>query len=432
MPRESRWSTPRFAAAAWLLSAMYPAVAPADDWPQWRGPQRDGVWRETGILQAIPAGGLQPEWRAPVGVGFSSPVVAGDRVYVTDSELIRPRARERVHALDVANGKVVWSHAQDVNYPDWAFDPKNARGPTATPIVQDGRLFTLGSLGHLNSFDAATGKVLWQHDLAAEHPEKELQCSASPLVEGDRVVVVVGARPSATVIAFDRESGKEAWHAIDEPASHSSPLVIGDRDARQLIVWSQESVTSLEPRTGSVLWRQKLDTGSDYAVSSPVARGELLLIGGCMLKLDPARAGAAVLWPASRAIARRVFSNTSTGAILDGHVVSARSTGELVCVAASTGAEIWRTEGVTELRNGASIHITVHENSAFLFNERGELILAKLTPAAYVEVGRTKLIEPTYPFGGRNCAWSPPAFARRRVFVRSDRELVCVSLESHS
>jgi hypothetical protein len=101
-------------------------------------------------------------------------------------------------------------------------------------------------------------------------------------------------------------------------------------------------------------------------------------------------------------------------------------------VAASTGAEIWRTEGVTELRNGASIHITVHENSAFLFNERGELILAKLTPAAYVEVGRTKLIEPTYPFGGRNCAWSPPAFARRRVFVRSDRELVCVSLESHS
>jgi outer membrane protein assembly factor BamB len=149
------------AALALLLS---PAMS-AEDWPQFRGPNRDGVWNETGILQTFPAEGLKVRWRAPVGRGWSSPVVAQGRVYVTDVQLARPTAKERVLCFDEANGKLLWTHQYAVGYPDWAFDP-NAGGPRATPIIRDGTVFTLGALGHLFCLDAAKGRVLWEKSLA--------------------------------------------------------------------------------------------------------------------------------------------------------------------------------------------------------------------------------------------------------------------------
>src|SRR5436309_5554175 len=138
----SRGTIQRFILLALLCLPAGPARA--GDWPQWRGPDRDGVWSETGILESFPPGGLKPAWRAPIGEGFSSPVVAGGSVYVTDAELMRPHARERVHSFDEATGTPRWSYAYDVDYPDWAFDEKSKKGPVATPIVEDGRLYTLG------------------------------------------------------------------------------------------------------------------------------------------------------------------------------------------------------------------------------------------------------------------------------------------------
>ena len=152
--------------AAVLLVALILTVAVrADDWPQWRGPNRDGVWSETGILETFPPSGLKILWRAPAGIGFSSPVVADGRVYVTDSELAKPKARERVHAFDALSGKQVWSYAYDVNYPENAFDEKYPRGPISTPIVADGRIYTWGPAGNLFCLDALRGDVVWQKDI---------------------------------------------------------------------------------------------------------------------------------------------------------------------------------------------------------------------------------------------------------------------------
>ena len=120
-----------------ILSLTQLITARAEDWPQWRGPNRDGVWSERGILETFPPNGLKVSWRAPVGVGFSSPVVAGGRVFVTDSELAKPKARERVHAFDAMTGQHLWSRAYDVNYPDGAFDERSLRGPIATPVVEN-------------------------------------------------------------------------------------------------------------------------------------------------------------------------------------------------------------------------------------------------------------------------------------------------------
>jgi outer membrane protein assembly factor BamB len=410
-------------AAAAAVPLLLAAAVRADDWPQWRGPNRDGVWRETFVRGAV-----KVRWRDPVGPGWSSPVVAGGRVYVTDSRLSRPRAEERVLCFDEATGKPLWAHAYAVSYPDWAFTPGQEAGPCATPIAEAGKVYALGSSGHVHCLDAGTGRLLWQRQLGKEYQVAVLSCRASPLIDGKLLVLFTGGKPGACVVALDKDSGKEAWRALDESVSNSSPLVITAGGRRQLVVWTGESVTSLDPGTGKAYWRLPLVTSNNDAVASPVFYGGLLLVGGLMLRLDPDKPAASVLWPKARAVSRRILSNTSTAALLGGHVYSARSSGELVCLEANTGKQVWATGKVTDLKGGASIHLTPQGDGFFLYTDRGELIRAKLTPRGYDELSRAALLRPAYPFAGRKVAWSPPAYANGHVFARSERELVCASL----
>lgn len=416
-------------ATAMALQLLLAVALRADDWPQWRGPNRDAAWKESGILEAFPAGGLKPRWRVQVGWGWSSPIIANGRVYLTDAELIGLKSRERIHCFDEPTGKPLWDHAYDVDYVANNFiDANNKSGPAATPVVQAGKLYTLGRCGDLFCFDAITGEVLWRKNLQKEYPTKPLMCYASPLIDGELLIVFIGAKPGACVVAFDRNSGKQVWTALDETATNSSPIVVTAGGTRQLIVWTQESLTSLDPATGKTHWRQHLLTNSDYVVSTPVAQKNLLLIGGLMMKLDADKPAASVLWPKSRAVSVRVLSNTSTP-LLDGdNVFSAKSSGELICIDAKTGEQLWETNKVTDLKSGASIHLTPNGDSVLLYNERGELIRASLSREGYQELGRVALLRPTSPFGGRNCAWSPPAYANHHIFVRSDTELLCYPL----
>jgi outer membrane protein assembly factor BamB len=252
----------------------------------------------------------------------------------------------------------------------------------------------------------------------------------SPLIEGDRLILFIGGKPGACLVALDKDTGKELWKALDESLTFSSPISITAGGKKQLIVWTQESVTSLDPATGKTWWRQKLLTGKDYAVSTPVVDKDRLLIGGLMFQLDADKPAAKVIWPDSNAPARRIFSHTSTAVVRAGHVFSAKSSGELICVDAATGDELWRSAKVTDLKNGASIHLTPNGDSVLLYTDRGELIRARLTPEGYHEISRARVLEPTMPFGGRKVAWAPPAYANGHIFARSGKELVCASLAS--
>jgi outer membrane protein assembly factor BamB len=429
MTKVSQWFLRMRWVTALTQALLLTVAARAEDWPQWRGPNRDGVWSETGIRETFPSGGLKVRWRAAVGHGFSSPVVAKGRVYVTDSQLERPRARERVLCFEEATGKPLWNYSYEVSFPDWAFTPGQEKGPNATPIVRDGKLYVLGSLGHLFCFKAVKGEVLWKKDLAKEYQFDELQTtSASPLIDGDLLILLLGGKSDACVLALDKNSGKEAWKALKEPAAHSSPIIITAGGVRQLIVWTQHSVTGLDPATGKPYWREPLPTLADAVVSTPVFSNHRLLLGGLMLKLDTGKAAASVLWPEKLAPSRRILSNTSTALLLSNYVFSAKSSGELICLEASTGKQVWETHTVTDLRGGASIHLTVNGDSVLLFNDRGELIRARLSPQGYYEISRVALVEPTYPFSGRKVAWSAPAYANRHVFARNDKELICASL----
>ena len=407
----------------WLL----PLGVHASDWPQWRGPNRDAVWNESRLCQTFPSNRLSVRWRAPVGFGFSSPVVAQGRVYVTDSQLEKPRAFERVLCFQEATGRLLWTYSHEVNFPEWAFTPSQEKGPNATPILRDGKVYVLGCLGHLFCFEARKGKVLWKRDLAKEYGFDPLQTtSASPLIEGKLLILLLGGKPC--VLALDKSSGKEVWRSLAESAAHSSPIVIRAGGVRQLIVWTQQSMSGLDLGTGKLLWREPLPTLSDYIISTPVFSNSHLLFGGLMLKLDANKPAATVLWPEARSPTRRVLSNTSTPLLRGGCVFSARSSGELVCLDAATGKLLWETNSVTDLRNGASIHLTVNGDSVLLFNDRGELIRGKLTAQGYQEYSRAALLEPTYPFAGRKVVWAAPAYANRHVFARSEKELVCASL----
>lgn len=407
-------------------------AAQADDWPQFRGPGRDGVWKETGVMQTFPAEGLNVRWRAPVGAGLSSPIVRGDRVYLCDSELKKPQAWERVHCYDVNSGRELWTYREEVHYPDWAFDPKNPAGPDSTPIATDDNVYALGKNGNLVCLRALDGSVHWKRDLMADYGLTEFSGSTpSPAIEGNLLILVIGGKPGASVIALDKDSGKEVWRALDDGWTYSSPIIIGAGGKRQLIVLTPEAVTSLDPATGKIWWREKRTSRGDFTAACPVAQQDLLFAGGIMFRLGSDQPTAAVLWPDARtSFTRRILSQTSIPLIQDGFVFSDKSYGHLVCLKALTGETVWQSDDVTDKANGAAQQLYPNGDSTLIFTNQGNLIRAELTPAGYKELTRVHFVEPTYSFSGRKVVWPLPAFAHRWVFARNDAELICASLEA--
>jgi outer membrane protein assembly factor BamB len=408
--------------------ALLMLCAHGDDWPQWRGPERDGVWHEEGIMDSFPSDGPRILWRAPAGGGWSSPVVAEGRVFLADSEFVPPKVRERVRCFDVATGRVLWTYDYDVDYPEWAVNAEQNGGPSATPAVVDGKVYTLGANGEALCFAAGTGELIWRRDLSKVYEIATLSCRPSPLIDGDRLILLIGGKPGACVLALDRHTGRDVWKALDDSISNSSPIIVQAGGVRQLIVWTGDSVASLDPTSGATYWREPMTTSNNDDIATPVCAGNRLLISGLMFQLDADKPASTILWPENRGVSKRILSNTSTPLLAGDYIYSAVNAGDLVCLDARTGQEVWRTEKVTARKSGPSIHLTPHSDAVFLYTDEGNLIRARLTPAGYEESSRMKLIEPVYPFGGHKLTWSPPAFANRCVFVRNEREIVCASL----
>ena len=222
----------------------------ADEWPQWRGENRDGLWKETGIIEEFEAQQILIRWRVPIGSGYSGPSVVEGRVYVTD-RLTHPKQVERVHCFDSETGESVWSYTYDCVYKiDYT------AGPRATVTVHDGLAYALGAMGHLHCFDAATGEVVWKKDLNTEYDINMpiWGIASAPLVEGDHLIVQIGGAPEACVIAFDRKTGEEKWKAVDDTASYSAPIVITHAGKRILVSWTGNNIAALDPETGAVYW----------------------------------------------------------------------------------------------------------------------------------------------------------------------------------
>jgi len=437
-----------------------PSSAPADDWPQWRGPLRDGVWRENGVQERFPPGGLSVRWRTAIGSGFSGPAVAAGRVFVMDRSLDKSaptdvktewnhrdktKGLERVLCLDEATGRVLWEHKYAC-----AYEAAYGSGPRATPTVVGDRVYTLGAMGDLFCFDSNTGRIVWQKSLVRDwHAEVPLYGFASaPLVDGDRLIVMVGGQGQA-VVALNRHTGGEVWKAgsASEPG-YCAPLIHAFAGRRQLVVWHGDGLAGLEPESGKPLWFVSHPVTAGIAISTPAIADNRLAVssqyeGVLMLEFKAGAVEPTVVWKASagtlpeRQWKKAGFNTTmSTVLLRDGCVYGVSLYGETCCLNADTGERIWTTlqptSGGKEPRERwSTLFMVPHGDKVFLWNDHGDLILSRLTRAGYQEISRSRLLEPdmlSAGSGGRKVAWSHPAFANRCVCARNDHEIVCVSL----
>ncbi len=424
----------------------------ADDWPHWQGPRSDGVWREQGIVDTFPAGGPTVRWRAVIGAGYSSPAIVQGRVFVLDRpgsetrgtpggalERTAQPGKERVLCLDEKDGRILWQHEYDcpylLSYPS---------GPRASPTVAGNRVYTIGAEGDLHCLDVATGRVVWAKSFKRDYGAvtQTWGFAAPPLVEGDRVICMVGGE-GRTVMAFELETGRELWRALSaREIGYAPPTIIEAGGRRQLIVWDSDAISGLDPATGAVFWSEPFKTKMAHAIGTPRQHGEFLFIsaffdGSMLLRLDAAQPKATVEWQIkgrSESRPEGLHSLMSTPFIEDGYIYGVCSFGQLRCLKLATGERVWETLAPTS-RDGKparwmTAFLVKHEGRFFIYNETGDLIIARLTPDGYEEVSRAHLLEPTNRAGGRDVHWSHPAFANGSVYVRNDRELLRVELRA--
>lgn len=406
------------------------------DWPQWRGPTRNGVWPETGLVDHFDKPRLDLVWRAPISSGYSGPTVAQGRVYVTD-RVVEPKQVERVHCFDERTGEGLWTFSYACQYRGVSYDA----GPRAAVTIHDGRAYALGTMGNLHCLDAATGSVLWAKDLNREYSIRMpiWGIAGAPLIEGDLVILQIGGSPGACVIALDRLTGRERWRSLDDPASYSAPLIIDQAGRRVLVCYTGENVVGLDPNRGDLLWKYPFPARQMIiGIADPVFHdGKLFLTnffdGSLLLKLGKGKPSVTKVWqrvgPSERET-QALQSIISTPLLSGKYIYGVDSYGELRCLKLKTGARVWESLDAVPRARWATIHIVANGDKVWMFNERGELLIAQLSPEGFREISRAKLIDPTQgqlrQRGG--VCWSHPAFANRHVFARNDKELVCASL----
>jgi outer membrane protein assembly factor BamB len=438
--------------ASVLQLALGAFVAFGDDWPQWMGPQRDGVWRETGILEKFPTNGPSVLWRTRVNRGYCGPAVVGDRLYMLDRQQGPPLERkpgerampvipgnERVLCFNAVTGVKIWEYAYDcpyrIAYP---------AGPRATPLVAGGRVYTLGAMGDLLCLDARDGQVIWERHLTKEFNVEPpvWGYAAHPLLDGDRLICLVGGTNSA-VVAFHKDTGQELWRALDaREIGYAPPVLHGLNGRRELIVWHPDAVAALAPETGKVLWTHGYPVDGkpqrpEVTIAMPRLAGSKVFLTSFYqgsLLLDIGGAEPVVAW--NRRSKRKsefddgLHTTMCTPVIRDGYLYGMCGFGELRCLDLATGDRQWETFAASEGKKSMFGQVFIVEQAGryWLWNDQGELILARLSPEGYEELSRAKLLPTIERTRGRDVLWCHPAFANRRAYLHNGAELICVSL----
>ena len=432
-----------------------PAQSPvwAQDWPEWRGKGRLGIWEETDVLESFPEDGLKIRWRASIHGGYAGPAVAGGRVYVTDFEEMRPlEGTERLLCLDEGTGKVLWTHSWEVSYA--RLMRSYAIGPRATPTVDADLVYVVGATGILRALKGETGDLAWEKNFEKDYATEVATwgVASAPLVEGDLLIAIVGGVPDAEVVAFDKRSGKEVWRALaPEPEMGYAQLIIFDAGGvRQLIVWHPRAVISLNPENGKVYWEEPWEVRSGLTVATPVRSGNQLFLsqfygGSMMLKLDPYRPSASLVWKRTGASEQPEETDSlhalmTTPVLEDGLIFGVGTYGQFRCLDASNGDRIWESLELIELSRWATAFLVRNGDRYFANNDLGDLIIARFDEEGYHEIDRTRLIEPTANSSWRSrpgsrrpsdrmVNWSHPAYANGHIVARNDKEILSASLK---
>jgi outer membrane protein assembly factor BamB len=354
------------------------------------------------------------------------------------------KGTERALALDEQTGEILWTHEWPADYA--GLQPRYAIGPRATPTVDGDRVYVLGAKGALLCLDVATGKVRWKRDYVREYGTRvpAWGITGAPIVEGDLLIGLVGGQDDALAVAFEKRTGREVWRALPtgkEPG-YSQPVIFDVGGTRQLILWHPRGVASLDPRSGRLSWEVPFAVDLGMTVATPVLDSHRLLVscffnGSLLLELGSDTPTARARWQVrgqSEIDSDGLHALISTPVIDGDSIYGVGSYGELRGLDLHTGARGWESlELVGEKARWAAAFIVRHGDRYIINNDRGELILARLTPGGYQEIDRTPLIEPTSPASGRDLGavhWSHPAYANRHIVVRNDREIVRADLSA--
>ena len=377
-------------------------------------------------------------WRAKIANGYSGPTVAGGRVYITDP-IASPAQIERVHCFDAKTGTKIWSYDYSCKYENI----EHRDGPRASVTIDENRAYSLGTMGHFYCFNAITGEVLWSKDLNTEYAIRmpTWGIASCPVIENNLVIVHIGGKENASIVAFDKITGKEQWRALNDPVSYSAPIVIDQAGKRVLVCWTAERIVGLAPATGELYWQHEYNPGRIYQnIASPVYSNNYLFVssffdGSLLLKLNPDKLAVEEIWRCKGQGVQNTDSLhccISTPIIEGNYIYGIDSYGELRCLDLHTGDRIWESLEVVRKARWANVYMIRQEDKVWMFNERGELIISKLSSRGYKEISRTKLIEPTEGQLGQRggVCWSHPAFAYKHVFVRNDEELLCADLSA--
>ena len=396
--------------AVFAAMIFFPVTVPAADWPQWRGPNRDGVSKETGLLKNWPAGGPKVRWKTTLGGGYSSIAVSQGRVYT----LASIGDNEVAVCLNEATGKQLWSVRLDSAYRSGQGD-----GPRSTPIVDGNWVYVLGAQGKLYALNAKDGKKIWSHDLKAEYGSEipGWGTSTSPLVEGDLLLVDIGGKAGHSIGAFNKKSGALVWKTHTDKQGYSSPVAVNVNDGRQILFFTGTALISVSP-AGTLNWKYPWRTSYYANVATPlfIAPDKVFIstaygTGAALLKLT----GTKVKPSFQEVWKSKVSQNHFNSSVLYNNHIYGFDSAILQCVEAHSGTEKWKKSG---FGRGSVILADGH---LIVLGERGQLALVEATPAGYKEKSQVQALE------GKT--WTSPALANGNLYLRNEKEIISMSVK---
>jgi len=398
------------AATGFVLAGSFAVLAEDTDWPQYRGPNRDGVSSETGLLDQWPADGPRELWRTSLGQGFSGLSISGGRIYT----MLGEGSDEFVVCLEGATGEEIWRSRSGANFKD-----KFGDGPRSTPTVDGELVFALGAKGALHALSTTDGKPVWKRDLPREFGAKAPRWgySGAPLVEGKLLLVDVGGKAGSSVVAFDKKTGKEVWRSQSDKAGYSAPVAMTVSGQRQVVFFTGTTLLSLSPEDGTLLWKQDWKTGYDVNAAAPIfippdrvfiSSGYDVGAAVYRVKVTEKQSEVEEVWRS-----REMKNKFSSSVLHEGHLYGFDEK-TFKCIDAATGETKWKFRG---LGHGSLIFADGH---LVVLGDSGTLVLVEATADAYQEKGRAQI------FDGKT--WTVPTLSGGKLYLRDEKQLVSLDV----